>query len=170
MKEVDFKEDVLPLKDKLFRLALSITLDRHEAQDIVQDTLLRVWDKRSEWSAIQSIEAYSMTICRNLALDRTRRAANANVPLTDTHMDASDTQPRPDERMLHAERLQLVRHAMKELPELQRTMMVLREVDGLTYQQIAATLDVSEAQVKVYLHRARLKIKNRIEQIENYGL
>ena len=66
MKEISFQNDILPLKDKLFRLALRILFNPQEAEDIVQDTLVKVWNKREEWKNIDSIEAYCMTICRNI--------------------------------------------------------------------------------------------------------
>ena len=70
MKEISFQNDVLPLKNKLFRLALRITLNREEAEDVVQDTLIKVWNARDRWQELDSIEAYSLTIARNLSLDR----------------------------------------------------------------------------------------------------
>lgn len=73
MKEISFRYDVLPLKDKLFALALRITLNREEAEDIVQDTLLRIWDKRADWTELDNIEAFGITICRNLSLDRVEK-------------------------------------------------------------------------------------------------
>ena len=76
MGNISFRNDVMPLKDVLYRLALRITLNREEAEDIVQDTLIKVWNKRDEWQDIKSIEAYSLTICRNLSLDRIKRAGN----------------------------------------------------------------------------------------------
>ena len=69
MKNISFKNDVLPLKNQLYRLALRITLDSAEAEDIVQETLIKVWNKRDSWDEIESIEAFSFTICRNIALD-----------------------------------------------------------------------------------------------------
>ena len=60
MKEISFRNDVLPLKDKLFRLALRITLNREEAEDIVQDTLIKVWNSRDKWQQLDSIEAYKI--------------------------------------------------------------------------------------------------------------
>ena len=78
MKEISFRNDVLPLKDKLFRLALRITLNREEAEDIVQDTLIKVWNSRDKWQQIDSIEAYSLTIARNLSLDRIKKMENQN--------------------------------------------------------------------------------------------
>lgn len=70
MKNISFRNDVLPLKNELYRLALRITLNSAEAEDIVQDTLIKVWNKRDDWQNIDSIEAFSLTICRNISLDR----------------------------------------------------------------------------------------------------
>ncbi len=170
MNGVSFTNDVLPLKDKLFRLALRITLNRAEAEDVVQDTLIKVWNERGKWQEIRNLEAFSITVCRNLALDRCKRASATDAPLTEREHQMSDSLPRPDEAMLRAERLRLVREAMDSLPEMQRTLMLLRDVEGKTYKEIAEILVVSEAQVKVYLHRARQRIKKTIEEIENYGL
>ena len=73
MQEISFRNDILPLKDKLFRLALRITLDRAEAEDVVQDTMIRAWNKRDEWSQFESVEAYCLTVAKNLAIDGVKR-------------------------------------------------------------------------------------------------
>ena len=83
MKKVSFRNDILPLKNILYRLALRITCNNAEAEDIVQDTLMKVWNRRERWDEIDSIEAFCMTICRNLALDRMRKMDNHNGSLED---------------------------------------------------------------------------------------
>ena len=65
MNTVSFRNDILPLKDVLYRLALRITLNKEEAEDIVQDTLIKVWNKRADWADIASIEGFCLTVCRN---------------------------------------------------------------------------------------------------------
>ena len=82
MQEISFRNDILPLKDKLYRLALRITLDSAEAEDVVQETMIRVWNKREEWTQFESIEAYCLTITRNLAIDRSQLKEAQNVELT----------------------------------------------------------------------------------------
>ena len=72
MKNISFREDILPLKNVLYRLALRITMNREEAEDVVQDTMLKVWNKRESWTGIDSIEAYCLAVCRNLAIDKNR--------------------------------------------------------------------------------------------------
>ena len=70
---INFQTDILPLKNQLYRLALRITLDSAEAEDIVQETLIKVWDKRDSWTDIENIEAFCYTVCRNKALDFVKR-------------------------------------------------------------------------------------------------
>ena len=81
MKEISFRTDVLPLKNELFRLALRITLNREDAEDVVQETMLKVWNRRQQWEQIESIESFCITICRNLALDRLKKADHQNTSL-----------------------------------------------------------------------------------------
>ena len=83
MKIIDFRHELLPLKDKMFRLALRITLNRAEAEDVTQDILLRVWEQRESLGELRSLEAYVLTAVRNLALDRMAKTDNANVSLDD---------------------------------------------------------------------------------------
>lgn len=76
----------------------------------------------------------------------------------------------PSEQMDLQERMAIIRKLMDSLPEVQRSIMLLRDIEGKTYQEIAEILQLTEAQVKVYLHRARSKVRLQAEQIEKYGL
>ncbi|MBR1902534.1 MAG: sigma-70 family RNA polymerase sigma factor [Bacteroidaceae bacterium] len=169
MKKISFRDDVLPLKDRLYRLALRITLNPAEAEDAVQDTLIRVWEHREEWEQIESIEAYAHTICRNIALDMAGKAGRGNVQLNE---DSSmfNVQCSMFNDFEQKERLSLVRKIMDTLPEVQRSIMELRDIEGKTYQEIGNILKLTESQVKVYLHRARTSIRQQAEEIEKYGL
>lgn len=169
MQEISFRDDILPLKDKLFRLALRITFDRAEAEDVVQETLIRVWNKREEWTKFGSIEAYCLTVARNLAIDRSELKDAQTVELAPA-MEQTDTASDPYERLAGKERLALVHNLMNRLPEKQRVIMQLRDVEGKSYKDIAVVLGITEEQVKVNLFRARQKVKQQFLEIENYGL
>ena len=169
MQEISFRNDILPLKDKLFRLALRITLDRAEAEDVVQDTLIKVWNKRDEWAQFDSIEAYCLTVARNLAIDRSQKMDAQHVELTPETREVPDALT-PDRQLEQRERLKLVHRLMNELPEKQRTIVQLRDIEGKTYKEIAELLQLTEEQVKVNLFRARQRIKLKYNEIETYGL
>ena len=160
MNEIDFQHDLLPLKDKLFRVALRITLDRPEAEDVVEDTLVRVWERRKALGAIGNLETYCLTICRNLAIDRAERKVAQHLPIADD--DTIDEAPRPDEQMEQQQRLQWVHEAFQRLPEKQRTALQLRDIDGHSYGEVAEVMNITEADVKVTLHRARNALKQQL--------
>ena len=171
MKEISFRNDVLPLKNKLFRLALRITLNREEAEDVVQDTLIKVWNDRDRWQELDSIEAYSLTIARNLSLDRIKKMDNQNDSLEEQKVERLDeSSSTPSERMIQKDKLDIVRNIINELPEKQRTCLQLRDIEGKTYKEIASILDITEDQVKVNIFRARQTVKQRFQQFDRYGL
>ena len=147
MQEISFRNDILPLKDKLYRLALRITLNSAEAEDVVQDTMIRVWNKRDEWPQFESIEAYCLTIARNLAIDRSQKMEAQNLQLTSEVREMPDTLT-PYDRLAQNEQMQLVHRLVNELPERQRTIMQLRDVEGKSYKEIADILQITEEQVK----------------------
>ncbi len=159
MENISFRTTVLPLSDRLYRLALRITMNKAEAEDVVQDTLLKVWECREDWNQINNLEAFAIATCRNRALDVVKRAGRDTENLDEMAYFSSQT---PHEQLEAREEISLVRRLMDSLPEVQRTIMLLRDIEGKTYQEIAQTLDISETQVKVYLHRARTKIKEWI--------
>ena len=170
MKKVSFRNDVLPLKNELFRLALRITLNRVEAEDIVQDTLIKVWDRRFEWENIDSIAAFSLTVCRNLSLDRLRKKENSNDSLEDVNIAEPVASSNPQDRMIQEDRVSLVRQIIDSLPEKQRSCMQLRDFEGKSYKEIAQVLDITEEQVKVNIFRARQMVKQKYLKLDNYGL
>ena len=170
MKKVSFRNDVLPLKNELFRLALRITLNRAEAEDIVQDTLIKVWNRREEWNAIDSIEAFSLMVCRNLSLDRIKKKGNDNDSLEDVKAAEPLASSNPQDRMIQTDKVRLIRQIVDGLPEKQRSCMQLRDFEGKTYKEIAGVLDISEEQVKVNIFRARQTVKQKYLKLDNYGL
>ena len=170
MKKVSFRNDVLPLKNELFRLALRITLNRAEAEDIVQDTLIKVWNHRYEWENIDSIEAFSLTVCRNLSLDRIKKKENNNDSLDDVKVAEPLASSNPQDRMIEEDKISLVKQIVDALPEKQRSCMQLRDFEGKSYKEIAEILEISEEQVKVNIFRARQTVKQKYLKLDNYGL
>ena len=171
MKEISFQNDVLPLKNKLFRLALRITLNREEAEDVVQDTLIKVWNARDRWQELDYIEAYSLTIARNLSLDRIKKMENQNDSLEEQNTERLDENTStPSERMIQKDKLDIVRNIIDELPEKQRSCLQLRDIEGKSYKEIADILSITEDQVKVNIFRARQTVKQRFQQFDRYGL
>lgn len=172
MKKISFQADVLPLKNELFRLALRITLNRAEAEDVVQETMMKVWNQRDNWDKIDSIEAFCLTICRNLSLDKMRHLDNQSASLEEEGHETADNSygANPEEQAVQHDRIALVRRIIDQLPEKQRTVMQLRDMENKSYRDIATIMGISEELVKVNIFRARQTIKKEFLKQERYGL
>lgn len=168
MKNVSFRNDVLPLKNELFRLALRITLDRADAEDVVQETMIKVWSKRDSWDDIDNVEAFAMTICRNLAFDHAKRRENENERLDADNVREPVAPSNPFEQAVNQDRVQIVRRIVDSLPEKQRSCIQLRDFEGKQYKEIASILTITEEQVKVNIFRARQTIKQKFLEAEAF--
>lgn len=165
-----FRDDVLPLKDLLYRLALRITLDAVEAEDIVQETLIRVWSKREEFDRIVSIEAFSVTVCRNLALDWMAKKDSQNQSLDESFNNTPDNAFSPLQSLSLNDKKDWVMKLFNQLPEKLKSVMQLRDIEGKSYKEIASMLGITEDQVKVNLFRARQRVRQNFEKIDSFGL
>lgn len=165
MKEVSFKNDILPLKDIIFRLALRITLNREDAEDIVQETLIRLWNETKK-GEVRDPKAMAMTVCRNLSLDLVEKRERKNFSLDEQVHDRPDVAVSPDRAVENMEKWQIINSMINQLPEKQRTAVQLRDVEGRTYKEIADVMQISEADVKVNIFRARQKLREQLTGIK----
>jgi RNA polymerase sigma factor (sigma-70 family) len=166
MKKISFRNDILPLKNQLYRLAQRITLDSAEAEDIVQETLIKIWNRRDTWDEIDNMEAFCFTICRNLSLDSIKKRGNQNESIDQTQIDHPDNALTPSDQTIQRDQVAWVRQIVDSLPEKQRSCIQLRDFEGKTYKDIARILQISEEQVKVNIFRGRQTIKRRFQEID----
>ncbi len=165
---ISFKNDILPLKNQLYRLALRITLDSAEAEDIVQETLIKVWDRRESWGDIDNIEAFCFTICRNKALDYVRSQGARNESLDASQNERPDTSYTPSQQTVVSDQMAMVRHIVDSLPEKQKSCIQLRDFEGKQYKEIAKLLDMTEEQVKINIFRGRKTIKEKFVRMNDF--
>jgi RNA polymerase sigma-70 factor (ECF subfamily) len=162
MKEVSFKNDILPLKDILFRLAVRITQNREDAEDIVQETLIRLWNETKKQD-IENVQSFAMTVCRNLSLDYKAKKEHQSITFDEDSHDQIDVTSQPDRLIESKERFSYIQSLIDELPEKQRTAIQLRDIEGQSYKEIATVMEISESDVKVNIFRARQKLKERLK-------
>lgn len=163
MNEKDFTLLVRRLKDKMYRIALPIVHDGELAEDVVQEILIKVWDKREELKNIENLDAYCFRMTRNLAIDKTRLKHFRNVDLT-AAAAVEHAEPGPSRQTELNDTLRLVRNWIQDLPDSQRTVLLLRDFEGLSYQEISDSLSMPLNQVKVYLFRARQYLRYQMEK------
>ena len=164
-----FKNEILPLKDKLFRYAFSYNKDKSESEDIVQEVFIRLWQKRKNLDKIKNIEAWSMTITRNLTFDKLK--AN-RLEFNDLHHVADKAQEifNPEQMVEQSETMAGIRKIIDSLSEKQKQVIFLRDIEGHTYQEIGDIMGIDQNLVKVTLFRARENVRKKLLKTDQYGL
>ncbi len=132
-----------------------------EAEDVVQEVLVRIWQKRDSWHEIENMEAMTMKMTKNLALDKLKSKYNRTDSLPE-YADWRDDAAQPDEVTESNDMIDRIRNIMNELPEKHRLVMQLRDIEGLSYEEISQTLDMPMSQVKTNLFRARTHIREHL--------
>ena len=164
-----FKTRFLPAKNKLYRFAYFFLKNQEEASDVVQEVLMKAWDRRESWHQVNNVEAWCMTLTRNMALDRLR-AAGRNHQQIETAMWLATSHESP---LQAAERTDAFKHIgmlLEKLPEKQQEVLRLRDIEGFSYEEISEIMEIDLNQVKVNLHRARKFLKEGLLKINDYGL
>lgn len=165
-----FQSRVLPVKNKLYRFALRLVGNEDEAKDVVQEVFIRVWNGREQMDEIQNMEAWCMRITKNLSLDRIRVLNRRKSESIDEVFDIRHEALTPHETTEIHESMQNISQLMAGLPEKQRHIMHLRDIEGYSYNEICDILELDMNQVKVNLFRARNTVREKLIKANNYGL
>ena len=165
-----FQNRVLPAKNKLFRFALRFLGNEEEAKDVVQEVFIRVWNGREQMNEVQNWEAWCMRITKNLSLDRIRTLARKQTHPLEAGYDVRQETLSPHESTEIQESMNRVNQFIAALPEKQRQVIHLRDVEGYTYNEICEILELDMNQVKVNLFRARNAVREKLMKINAYGL
>lgn len=153
----NFKIEVLPIKHKLYRFACRMLRNGHEAEDVVQEVLIRLWTRRDKLASYKSIEAFAMVITRNLCLDQLKRAGAKTDELTDGN--AQYTEKTPYVQMETSDSYNKIKALIDQLPDQQRMIIHLRDIEGYDYKEIAEITGLTENTIRVNLSRARKKVR-----------
>ena len=151
-------------KDKLYRFSLKIVGNQFDAEDVLQELMIKIWKKREDYAEIENKEAWCMTVTRNLCIDKIRKRKGDTYDITEYHT-ISDGSPTPDIIAEEKESLSMVMRLLNELPDNQKEIIHLRDVEGYTYKEISEIINLSEEQVKVNLYRARQKFKEKLKTL-----
>lgn len=165
MTRQSFQDNILPIKNKLFRFAYNIVNDEAEAEDIVQEVFIKLWNQRDHLEQINSIEAWCMRVTRNLAIDK-MRSKHQKTEGFKPGFDMRDDAPSPYQSVAGNDLFHKIKKLMQALPEKQRMAMELRDIEGLSYQEVADALEISLDQVKVNIFRARIAMKKELERLK----
>jgi RNA polymerase sigma factor (sigma-70 family) len=168
MDHGDFKIKVFPLKDKLFRLAKRLLEDPEEAQDIVQEAFIRLWNRREKLDEYRSVEALAVVTTRNLCLDKLKARKFPVERLEELRSDPAE--PATGNSGELADLAEKIREIIRTLPEQMKTVMQLRDIEGYDFEEIADILEMNENAVRVNLSRARKKVREILVKNKLYEL
>lgn len=168
MKNQEFTNTVLPFKDKIYRLAKRILISHDEAEDAVQEVFFKLWNNRESISTYRNTEAFAMTMTRNYCLDRLKSKQASNLTLVHSNYKNEDSGL---EKQIEAkDSVGMVFEIMKLLPEQQRIILQLRDVEHYEFAEIAEILNTNETAVRVNLSRARKAVREELIKKYNYGI
>ncbi len=156
---------VMPIKHKLYRYAFRILGNQMAAEDVVQEVFIKVWKRREEVKEIDNKEAWCMTVTRNLALDKLRKKKYSYEPVEE-HYAIKDITMDPAQQVQSNNIMSMIKGAINMLPNDQKQVVHLRDVEGYKYKEIAEITGLTIEKVKVYLHRARLTLRKQLSNIE----
>lgn len=155
-------------QDRLYNAIAHFVGDRIEAEDIVQEAFVQAYLKLASFQRNSAFYTWLYRIAFNTAISRRRKKrVEASVDLSrertgDEPLDAGDA---PGDRMIREEQVQQLHQALNRLSEEHRSILVLRELDGCDYEAIAEMLDINIGTVRSRLHRARMQLKEKLEQL-----
>lgn len=153
-----FKISVLSLREKLLRHARRLTDHPEDAEDAVQEVLLKLWSKREELHRYRSIEALAMTLTRNVCIDLWRTKHEAPLPLDTLRTVSAGTTP---ERLLEAkDEMRLMHDIIRSLPPLQRTILRMKDIEGYETDEIAEITGCNPEAIRSNLSRARKRVRD----------
>lgn len=168
MKQTEFIRVVMPFKDKLYRLAKRLLVSREEAEDATQEILMKLWSKNEEMGRLKSVEAFAMTMTKNFCLDRLKSKQAGNLKLV--HSNYKDEKTSLQKQLEAEDSVNWVERIMEELPEQQKMVLQLRDVEEYDYDEISELLDMKPSTVRVALSRARKTVREKLIEKHSYGI
>jgi len=165
-----FENRVLPAKNKLFRFAFRMLGSSEEAKDVVQEVLIKVWNGREQMAEVQNMEAWCMRITKNLSLDKLRSRQRRATDSIDEGFEVRQEALSPHENTELNESMLRINQLIAALPEKQRQVIHLRDIEGYSYNEICEMLELDMSQVKVSLFRARNAVREKLVKMNAYGL
>ncbi len=168
MTQSEFLNVVMPFKDKLYRLAKRLLVSSEEAEDATQEILMKLWSNNKAIAKYKNVEAFAMTMTKNFCLDRLKSKQSNNLKLV--HSNYQDGAASLQKQVEAKDSVSWVEKIMEELPEQQKMVLQLRDVEEYDYDEIAELLEMKPTAVRVTLSRARKAVREKLLEKHRYGI
>jgi RNA polymerase sigma-70 factor (ECF subfamily) len=159
MTEKEYNDCVTHYADNVYRFIVKNLRHEEDARDVVQTAFEKLWRNRQDVDSSKS-KSYLFTVAYNQMIDHLRKVKRIHLK----------EEFREEARIYHKEvnnARAILNEALSKLSETQRSLVMLKDYEGYSYEEIGRIMNLSESQVKVYLHRARLQLKEYIVKVEN---
>ncbi|SEF82085.1 RNA polymerase sigma factor [Flavobacterium urumqiense] len=168
MNQNEFVQLITPFKDKVFRLSKRLLTSTEEAEDATQEVLVKLWNKNGILHGFNSVEAFAMILTKNYCLDqlKSKRAGNLKI----VHTNFTDREPCVDVKIEDIDSLNWVERIINQLPEQQRVLIHLRDIEQYEFAEIAKITEMNQTAIRVALSRARKTIRESMTKTHNYGI
>jgi len=168
MNQNEFMQLVSPFKSKIFRVAKRLLVSTEEAEDATQEVLVKLWTKNEVLSVYTSVEALAMTMTKNYCLDqlKSKRAGNLRI----VHTNFTDREAPLQKQVEDTDTMSWVEKVINQLPEQQRLIVQMRDIEQYEFEEIAKILEMNETAIRVALSRARKTIREFMIKTHSYGI
>jgi RNA polymerase sigma factor (sigma-70 family) len=168
MNQNEFVQLILPFKDKVFRLAKRLLISTEEAEDATQEVWAKLWSKNKNLDGFNSVEAFAMTMTKNYCLDQLKSKRAENVKIV--HNNFTDSHASLDKIVEDLDSLNWVEKIINQLPEQQRLLIQMRDIEQYEFAVIAEITAMNETAIRVALSRARKTIRESMTKTHSYGI
>ena len=168
MNQAEFIQTISPFKDKVFRLARRLLVSTEEAEDATQEVLVKLWNNKEKLRGYGSVEAMAMTMTKNYCLDRLKSKQASEMRIV--HSNYTDRQAGLQQQAEDRDSWSWVEKIMETLPEQQKLIMQMRDIEQYEFDEIAKIMDMNETAVRVALSRARKTLREELTKTHSYGI
>jgi RNA polymerase sigma-70 factor (ECF subfamily) len=168
MDAKEFKERVLPVSHRIFRYANRLLGNEHDAEDVVQEIWMKLWERRDQLGNIKSMEAFAYRMTRNLCLDKIKLKKPTYYDDREEgsfRYEEADISLDPQSSLELKDTMERVNQIIGHLPEQQKTLLQMRDVEGLEYEEIADITGLEVNAIRVNISRARKKVRETIQKV-----
>jgi RNA polymerase sigma factor (sigma-70 family) len=166
MTRIDFNELVHRLSHKLYGYAFRILRNQEEAEDAVQEVFIKLWKLKEKLGEYNSIDALATTIVKNHCIDQVRKGKNINIDDGSSGLYVVSLSPSPEQELENRESDEIIHRIIDDLPEIYSTVIKLRDIDGLSYEETAEKTAQTVNNLRVILSRARKMIRDEFNKYQ----
>jgi len=167
MTREKFNKYIYQQSRKLYTLAFRILHNKEEAEDAVQEIFIKLWNMREKLDTYNSIEALTTSMIKNHCIDQTRKLKHITTDIPDDHYQFINSPPTPFEEMEIKESDIIIKTIIDKLPEKFRSLIIMKEIEGCSYEEIAEKTDQNINTLRVTLSRARKLIRDEYNKHQN---